>query len=156
MLEYSNFLVYISHTITEHSLRHTLPHVICCDKFNDGYGARVGTEHAHHAYRGGLMVHTAEVVNNAVKQSESPSLNVNLDILKVAAIWHDYGKIWDYDEGETRWSAYGWPEAFVQVGLTPLLVQDYGTWTHHEDGNPTLKTTIAVMKALGIELPEGK
>ena len=45
-------------------------------------------------------------------------------------------KIWDYCE--SRWSAYGWPEAFEQVNLTPILIKDYGTWQFKEDGNPTL------------------
>jgi hypothetical protein len=45
-------------------------------------------------------------------------------------------KIWDYCDA--RWSAYGWPEVFEQLGLTPLMTQDYGTWAYEEDGNPTL------------------
>lgn len=45
-------------------------------------------------------------------------------------------KIWDYTGA--RWSAYGWPEAFERVGLTPLMSKDYGTWSYEEDGNPTL------------------
>ena len=46
-------------------------------------------------------------------------------------------KIWDYRG--SRWSAYGWPEAFRAAGLMPLLVHDYGTWQFQEDGNLTLK-----------------
>lgn len=47
-------------------------------------------------------------------------------------------KIWDYyDE---RWSAYGWPEAFEQVGLKPLMSKDYGGGLlYTEAGNPTLE-----------------
>jgi len=45
-------------------------------------------------------------------------------------------KIWDYSG--TRWSAYGWPEAFEQVGLKPIFVKNYGAWQYDEDGNPTL------------------
>lgn len=67
-------------------------------------------------------------------------------------------KIWDYDEGDSRWSAYGWPEAFEQVGLTPLLEKDYGNWVYREDGNQTLpllaqgiETRRAETEGLGAE-----
>ena len=45
-------------------------------------------------------------------------------------------KIWDYQG--SRWSAYGWPEAFRAVGLEPLMTKDYGDWVYEEDGNMTL------------------
>lgn len=56
-------------------------------------------------------------------------------------------KIWDYDQGESRWSAYGWPEAFEQVGLRPLFDKDYGTWTYREDGNDTLPLLAQAIEA---------
>lgn len=58
-------------------------------------------------------------------------------------------KIWDY-QGE-RWSAYGWPEAFEQIGLTPLFQKDYGTWTYKEDGNPTLSFLARGLSAQAME-----
>lgn len=54
-------------------------------------------------------------------------------------------KIWDYQGA--RWSAYGWPEAFAQVGLTPLLSQDYDGFVYKEDGNPTLQLLADALKA---------
>lgn len=45
-------------------------------------------------------------------------------------------RIWDFSG--SRWSAYGFPEAFEQVGLTPLMTKDYGDWQYEEDGNPTI------------------
>lgn len=69
-------------------------------KFQKAYASSVDTDHRHHAYPGGLLVHTCEVVD--ICQSVgliTPSLrDVNLSVLYTAAIWHDYGKIWDYDE----------------------------------------------------------
>lgn len=61
-------------------------------------------------------------------------------------------KIWDY-KGE-RWSAYGWPEAFQQVGLTPLLTKDCGTWKFDEDGNPTLPFLRQGLRAAAANKPD--
>lgn len=58
-------------------------------------------------------------------------------------------KIWDYDG--SRWSAYGWPEAFQQVGLIPYLIEDYDSWQYHEDGNETLPMIAA---AMGVAIPD--
>jgi 3'-5' exoribonuclease len=49
----------------------------------------------HHGYLGGLWIHTAEVLDFALHQAKLfPA--VNKDILIVATLWHDLGKIWDY------------------------------------------------------------
>jgi 3'-5' exoribonuclease len=50
----------------------------------------------HHTYIGGLLNHTLEVVKFAYFTWEmNPS--INKDILITGAIWHDFGKIWDYE-----------------------------------------------------------
>jgi len=53
----------------------------------------------HHAYEGGLIAHTLEVayiaLNTAAKFPQ-----VNLDVLFTAALWHDWGKILEYQEVE--------------------------------------------------------
>lgn len=70
-------------------------------RFKCGYGARVGSKHAHHAYQGGLLLHTWEVVVNCLKIASSISFGenwVNKHVLLTAAICHDYRKISDYDE----------------------------------------------------------
>jgi len=49
----------------------------------------------HHNWTGGLAVHTAQVLEFALKMG----LNIqgfNNEFLIVAGIWHDYGKCWDY------------------------------------------------------------
>lgn len=51
-------------------------------------------------------------------------------------------KIWDYQGA--RWSAYGFPEAFEQVGLTPQMVCEYG---YEEDGNPTIALLLSAVSA---------
>lgn len=49
----------------------------------------------HHAYAGGLVVHTAEVLENC-KHALEGGVELDRDILYTAAIWHDYLKIRDY------------------------------------------------------------
>lgn len=62
-----------------------------------------GARNRHHAYEGGLLVHTAEVASIAWQMAQSNCLKVNTDILITAAIWHDYGKIWDYTIKEGKY-----------------------------------------------------
>lgn len=60
----------------------------------------VGSAEKHHAYAGGLLVHTAEVTSiamNMAKQFKS----VDYDVLATAAILHDFMKIKDYTVSET-------------------------------------------------------
>lgn len=60
--------------------------------FLEGRGAR----DKHHAFSGGLCVHTAEVLSNAVDMASQ--LGLNMQVIVQAAIWHDYGKIYDYTD----------------------------------------------------------
>jgi len=54
----------------------------------------------HHAYRGGLVEHTLEVLDFAV--STAKTVGANLDVVIPAAVWHDYMKIEDYREEKMK------------------------------------------------------
>jgi 3'-5' exoribonuclease len=63
-------------------------------QFLSGYGSSTTSKH-HHSYKGGLAAHTEEVIILAdalgrTHECWSPEL-------LIAAAWHDYGKIYDYD-----------------------------------------------------------
>lgn len=62
-----------------------------------------GGKSRHHTYEGGLVKHTAEVLECALKMAESSFLEVNKDILIAACIWHDFGKIYDYNCNAEGW-----------------------------------------------------
>jgi 3'-5' exoribonuclease len=51
----------------------------------------------HHAYEGGLITHTFEVIKHA-KMIAFGFKGVNEDVLIAAALWHDYGKIFEYQK----------------------------------------------------------
>lgn len=72
--------------------------VLFDERFINGYGSSVGSGHAHHAYPGGLVVHTAEVMQTALATAESIGIIADPFTLTIAALWHDYAKIYDYDE----------------------------------------------------------
>jgi 23S rRNA maturation-related 3'-5' exoribonuclease YhaM len=63
--------------------------------FQNGWGCDPSKPYAHHAYPGGLLVHTYEVAYNAGAMAEE--FGGDPKIVVPAAVWHDYGKIWDYD-----------------------------------------------------------
>ena len=62
-------------------------------RFHWGYGSSSG-EHQHHCYPGGLAVHTAEVYEGALGMGQT--YGADLDVLRIAAVWHDYYKIYEY------------------------------------------------------------
>lgn len=51
----------------------------------------------HHYGEGGLAVHTREVVNLCLGNNRILGQPVLVKLLFIAALWHDYGKIWDYE-----------------------------------------------------------
>jgi len=62
----------------------------------------------HHCFIGGLLSHTLEVVRYC-DFAASENSKVDRNILITGAIWHDYGKIWDYEECEkTKEKPLGW------------------------------------------------
>jgi len=50
----------------------------------------------HQAYEGGLLVHTAETLEIALGIAATRCLQIDVDILTVATVYHDIGKIYDY------------------------------------------------------------
>jgi 3'-5' exoribonuclease len=55
------------------------------------------TERAHHYGKGGLLLHTYEVCSLALQTAEFyMNFGIRVDELFLSALWHDYGKIWDY------------------------------------------------------------
>lgn len=51
----------------------------------------------HQAYVGGLVCHTAEVLRIALATAKAAPA-FDKDVLVASVIWHDYGKIWDYQK----------------------------------------------------------
>src|SRR5262245_9123685 len=70
--------------------------------FREGYGAK---KH-HHNFKGGLFIHTAEVVENCLA---ADVLGLDMQVLITAAIWHDYLKIEEYaadQKGEPEYTEF--------------------------------------------------
>ena len=75
---------------------------ICCFVINNPlFRESTGSLQSHQAYSGGLLVHTAEVLNIAINISATPCIKTDLNVLITACIFHDYGKIWDYKRHPT-------------------------------------------------------
>lgn len=52
----------------------------------------------HHYGQGGLAKHTLEVTRLCLKTNEEMGSKADKQLLTMAAIFHDYGKIWDYEQ----------------------------------------------------------
>ena len=57
-------------------------------------------EGAHHNYHGGLAEHTMEVAQLADANARLLRVDVNHQELFLAALFHDVGKMWDYEYNE--------------------------------------------------------
>ena len=58
----------------------------------------------HQAYKGGLVQHTVETLEIALGMAESVPLKdiVDRDVVIAGALWHDVGKIWDYQKNPVK------------------------------------------------------
>ncbi len=79
--------------VEDGGLRNLCFHVINNPEFNNAYGSAT----KHHNFKGGLLVHTSEVMDNAVSMSKSQVLELNMDVLRTAIVYHDVAKIFDYE-----------------------------------------------------------
>lgn len=69
----------------------------------------------HHAYRGGLAVHTLEVARTVIAAASTPTWNsLNGGLLTAGALLHDVGKIWEYDSSKIGFPRY--PETSMTGG----------------------------------------
>ena len=129
--------------------------IVLNDKaFLNGYGAK---SH-HHNFQGGLLVHTAEVLENCL----SVHLDyLDKDVLIVAAIWHDFLKKKDYalnEQNEIVYTTYkeqihhisgGWAEFYHQakkMNIDEKFIERVGhcLLSHHgrkEYGSPVIPQT---------------
>lgn len=57
----------------------------------------------HHHYTGGLADHTLEVVELCLNSYYIEKYKINRKNAYLAALYHDYGKIYDYIETESGW-----------------------------------------------------
>lgn len=66
--------------------------------------------HRHHTGDGGLLRHTSQVVRGCEffkEQADAcspPNAGLMWSILFTAALWHDYGKIWNYEKVDGQWT----------------------------------------------------
>ncbi len=121
-----------------------------------------GSVDKHHAYAGGLAVHTNEVVQFTSAASEGIIDDLHSNILLVAALWHDYAKIKDYEWDEAAGAfkktshyflirhvadSYAWfYQAASRYNLDPVLTEAIGhcILAHHgrkEWGSPVEPAT---------------
>lgn len=72
-------------------------HAMCCEVLHDNrFAVCPGGSSHHHNYRGGLAQHVWEVTMLVREMSNRE----NIELLTVAAIFHDYYKIYEYDFAE--------------------------------------------------------
>lgn len=69
-----------------------------CDKVLEDprFSTMPASPSKHHAWEGGLAEHTLQVVKQALVLADAAP-RINKAVVVVAATWHDYGKVFDYE-----------------------------------------------------------
>ncbi len=83
--------------VTTPPLRSLLENIFNPDFLND-FSRATAAKTIHHAYGGGLLEHTLEVMSYCEKIYELQGEAINRDLLITGATLHDIGKIWEYDQ----------------------------------------------------------
>jgi 3'-5' exoribonuclease len=116
----------------------------------------------HHAYKGGLAVHTTQVVKNAVGiWNNYQGKNLDIEVVIAGAMLHDIGKLSEYNEDGSR-TAFGDMISHLVDGVErvtdycatkgvsansdrKILVIKHIILSHHEKlewGSPTTPATL--------------
>ena len=77
---------------------HSLIETIFQADFLADFSCATAARTIHHAYGGGLLEHTLEVMKYCSKISEMQGEFINRDLLLTGAVLHDIGKMWEYDQ----------------------------------------------------------
>lgn len=64
------------------------------DRFGDRFKRTAGARNLHHARRGGLVEHVAQMMRTAKALSDAYT-NLNKDLLFAGVLFHDCGKMWE-------------------------------------------------------------
>ncbi len=79
----------------------------------------VGSIGKHHSTEGGLLQHTGEVLNGCLGVCHNAfGVAIDRNVLIVAAVWHDYGKIFTYQRNKENGNWVYGPDAEVERHLT--------------------------------------
>ncbi len=100
-------------------------------KFRKAYLDATAAKKKHHAYRGGLLCHSIQVANSAVREIvQHPGL-LDPDLLVTAALLHDFGKLWEIEQcvwkqGEYTNSGDMLGHIFIGANHLTWLCKEYG------------------------------
>ena len=99
------YLIEVAGQITHPVLRQWCFEIIRSDDFQ----TCTASKRIHQAYEGGLMVHTAEVMQLAMAMAGTVCVKANLDVIITSIIFHDVGKTFDYktkDDGTFEYTKH--------------------------------------------------
>lgn len=92
--------------VAQPALRALLDRVFTPD-FLGTFARATAARTIHHAYGGGLLEHTLEVMEYCGKILEVQGEVLNADLLLAGAALHDIGKLWEYDQSDLTFQRTG-------------------------------------------------
>lgn len=124
------------------------------DRLYVPYSKRIGGRSMHHAYSGGLLNHTYEILNMYIGLTGFLPFKINTFIFAISALFHDYYKLSEYDDDNNTMPAMnliGHPAgSYEAVGLflrnkgvdkKIIMCVQHCVLSHHgmlEHGSPVL------------------
>lgn len=95
-METFGYLSYLKSTADSLSVGYLASEILNCPRFANATGSH--NDRGHHYGEGGLLQHTYEVVATAMTIAGlyGKTYPVDRTVIFLAALYHDYGKLWDY------------------------------------------------------------
>jgi 3'-5' exoribonuclease len=99
------------------TLRDLLPprmmHVADVVLEDDRFWERPASINKHHCRKGGLAAHTSQTLGFALAMAGQARRLVDLRVVAMASLWHDYGKVFGYEQLKDKRSFGGGRESAV-------------------------------------------
>lgn len=116
---------------TSCGVRKVADRVLTDPRFSFWAGSSV--EGAHHHYDGGLAEHTCEVAKLCFDTIDSLQIrDVNRQEMFLAALFHDVGKMWDYDKVDGKWVSTQHKRMIHHISRSGIEWMDASKGEYHE------------------------
>ena len=104
------------------------------EKLYQPYSDKPAATSVHHAFPGGLLNHTYQMLNMLSGLYPTLPYPIKIERCILAILFHDYGKVYEYNrEGETQESMYLLGHIYLSAHLLHNVLKDKGIDKHETD-----------------------
>ena len=115
-------------TLTDYCTDEKLKEIIAiyADKLFKPYSTAPAATTVHHAFPGGLLNHTYQMLNMLAAIYPALPYPIKIERCILAIIFHDYGKVFEYKDGEPTEDMYLLGHIYMSAHNLHKILDDYG------------------------------